>query len=437
VPVIQFQGVIMANSSTASTESRHDDAKKLADLQTLLEVSCQLGANSELGPLLQIIEQATLRVLNCERTTIFLYDKRTDELYSRVATGQEVIRFSASRGIAGEAFRSEKAINVPDAYADPRFNPEVDRKTGYVTRNMLTSPLLGVDHRPVGVLQVLNKRGGGFDAWDEELVRTFGAQAGVAVQRQLLLDEYVENQRLKQDLRIAHDIQEGLLPRRPPAVFGYEIAGWNRPTDETGGDFYDFQDLQGGNIAVTIADVTGHGVGPALIAAECRALLRACLSLTQNLERVLPLVNDLLNSDLPDDRFVTAFVGLLDPGAHEFCYISAGHGPLLHFEVGTGQVTELPTSGLPLGIVTGHSYGLSRPIVFEPGDMLVFLTDGFLEWPDPDGHRFGVERVNELLRKHRELKAAALIEEIHQEVCRFARGTRQQDDLTAVVIKRL
>ncbi len=426
-----------ARASSLTDQQTHSDAKKVGDLLALLEVSCQLGANSELGPLLHVIEQASLRVLDCERTTIFLYDKANDELYSRVATGREVIRFGASRGIAGEAFRTQRAINVPDAYADPRFNPEVDKKTGFTTRNLLTSPLIGVDRRPVGVLQVLNKRGRSFDAWDEELVRTFGAQAGVAVQRQLLLDEYVEKQRIKEDLRIAHDIQQGLLPRRAPVVPGYDIAGWNQPTDETGGDFYDFQELQGGMLAVTVADVTGHGVGPALIAAECRALLRASLSLTQNLERVLPLVNDLLNADLPDDRFVTAFVGLLEPAEHQFSYISAGHGPLLHFRVGRGEIRELPTSGLPLGILPGRTYELSRPTVFEAGDMLLFLTDGLLEWPDPDRNRFGVANVEALLRKHHALPAAALIEEIYREVRRFARGTPQQDDLTAVVIKRL
>src|SRR5262249_16226502 len=160
-------------------------------------------------------------------------------------------------------------------------------------------------------------------------------------------------QQIKADLRIAHDIQQGLLPRQPPKVPGYDIAGWNRPTDETGGDFYDFQLLGSGTLAVTIADVTGHGVGPPPPPAPLPALLRASLSLTQNLERVVALVNDLLNTDLPDDRFVTAFVGLLEPSEHEFTYISAGHGPLFHFVSATNEIHELPTSGLPLGVLPG------------------------------------------------------------------------------------
>jgi len=411
-------------------------ARMLSDLHTLLEVSCELGATTELGPLLNTIQQATLRVLDCERSTIFLYDQRTDELFSRLAIGEGAIRFPAHRGIAGEAFRTQQVINVPDAYADPRFNQEVDRRTGFHTRNILTCPLMGIDQHPVGVLQVLNKRGRSFDSRDEELIRTFGAQVGVALQRQLLLEEYVEKQRIKEDLTIAHSIQQGLLPRRPPVVPGYDIAGWNKPADETGGDFFDFQMLMNETVAVTVADVTGHGVGPALIAAECRALMRASLSLTQNLERVLALVNDLLNHDLPDDRFVTVFVGLLEPDVHRFAYISAGQGPLYHHVAATGEVRELGTSGPPLGVLPGRTYELSRPIVLEPGDRMVVFTDGFVEWPAPDLERFGNERMKNLLKEHAELSSAALIQEICKEVMTFARGSRQRDDLTAVIVHR-
>src|SRR5947199_4939666 len=170
------------------------DARRLADLSALLEVSRQLSASIELGPLLATIERSCLHVLDCDRASIFLYDQAGDQLSSRVATGiggsgpgpVREIRFPADRGIAGEALRSGAVLNIADAYADGRFNPEVDRQTGYRTRNVLTCPLLGLDGTPVGVLQVLNKRAGAFSPWDEDVIRTFAAQAGVALQRQLL-----------------------------------------------------------------------------------------------------------------------------------------------------------------------------------------------------------------------------------------------------------
>src|SRR5205823_5224214 len=159
----------------------------------------------------------------------------------------------------------------------------------------------GWDNEPVGVLQVLNKRAGPFGPWDEALAKTFSAQAGVAVQRQLLLEEFAKKQRFERDMDIARQIQQGLLPKRPPAAAGFDIAGWNRPADETGGDFYDFKELPGGAVAITIADVSGHGIGPALVVAECRALVRASLVQTQELDRLMPLVNRLLCEDVPPD----------------------------------------------------------------------------------------------------------------------------------------
>jgi phosphoserine phosphatase len=421
------------------------DARRVGDLCTLLEVSRQLSATTDLGSLLSAIERSCLKVLDCERTTIFLYDSPRHELYSWIATGlgdgngtqSQQIRFSADRGIAGDVLRTGSALNIPDAYADSRFNPEIDRKTGFTTRNLLTCPLLGFDGSRVGVLQVLNKRDGTFSRWDEELVQAFGAQAGVAVQRHLLLEEYAEKRRIEADLAIARGIQQQLLPARAPVVPGFELAGWNRPADQTGGDFYDYQGLEGGQVAITLADVTGHGIGPALLAAECRALLRSSLALTSDLPRVVPLVNDLLAADVAEGRFVTAFIGLLHPEENRCVYISAGQGPIFFFQRATGLIRELPTSGVPLGILPGMSFDSTRPILFDPGDLLLLCTDGFVEWPNASGERWGNEAVHRVIQQHHHLPAADLIAKLYQDCLDFAAGAPQKDDLTAVVVKRL
>jgi len=185
----------------AAESPRADLQDQINDLQAVLQVSRELAAASELLPLLSKVEQAAREVLECERATVFLFDRQRHELHSSIATGVDEIRFSADHGIAGEVVRTGKVINVPDAYADPRFNKDIDKRTGFRTRNMVTFPLLGFDQSVVGVLQVLNKLDGQFDPWDDELVRTFGAQVGVAVQRQLLLEHYAEKQRIERDLK--------------------------------------------------------------------------------------------------------------------------------------------------------------------------------------------------------------------------------------------
>jgi len=253
-------------TETTSPEARGaDDSSNLA---FLLDVAKKVGATLDLDSLIQQIQEAAPPTLKCERVTLFLFDPTTDELWSRFATGTDEIRFPASEGIAGETLRSGLMINVPKPYEDPRFNRSIDDETGFETRSILSVPMFGYDGSPVGVLQVLNKNGGAFTEWDEDLAETFCSLTGVAVQRQLLLDEFEEKQKMMRDLAVARDIQQSFLPDSAPSVDGYDIAGWNRPADETGGDCYDYIDFPGDRTGFLLADATGHGIGPALMASQ-------------------------------------------------------------------------------------------------------------------------------------------------------------------------
>jgi len=419
-----------------------NDERRIADLERLLDVSRRLGATVELAPLLAAIADAATSVLDCERATIFLLDQQAQELHSRLTT--EIpsspiteIRFPVGRGIAGEVARTGVAIHIPDAYADPRFNPEFDRQSGFRTTSMLTLPLAGHDGATVGVLQVLNKRGGPFGGRDTEVASFLGTQAGVAIQRQMLLAEYATKQRIERDLNIARTIQQGLLPKEQPQLAGYDVAGWNRPADQTGGDYYDFMPLGSGGLAITIADVSGHGIGPALVVSETRALYRAVVRHAADLAAAADEVHALLAQDLPEGRFVTAFFGVLDPRRGAVRFVSAGQGPILAYSASTGGIAELPAQGLPLGFVPERPYDPAVEHPLAPGDMLVLLTDGFYEWTNPAEEQFGTARVSDLVRRHQTLPAAELIALLYRAVVEFAAGTPQADDLTAVIVKRL
>lgn len=424
-------------TSEPSRPAGSAESRQVANLRAVLEVSRELAAMEELTTLLSKIEKAALRVLECERATVFILDRERNELYSRLATGVDEIRFSAERGIAGEVVRTGEIVDVPDVYADPRFNPEIDRKTGFKTRNMISFPLRGFDHSIIGVLQLLNRTGGG-DAWDGELVKTFGAQVGVALQRQLLIEHFAEKQRLERDLDIARTIQQGLLPDKPAEVTGFDIAGWNKPADQTGGDCYDYLRLCDDTLAITIADATGHGIGPALMIAECRALFRATIGLApDNLTAAVERVNNLLCEDLPDDRFVTAFFGVVSAKRSEMTYLSAGHGPIIRYTRADDRIEEFKANGVPLGIMADVPF--PEPDVFKmaPGDMMIVVTDGFFEWADAAKNQYGLERMYDLIRANRDRSSADIIRLLHESVLEFARGAPQNDDLTAVIVKRI
>jgi phosphoserine phosphatase len=411
--------------------------RQIADLTTLLDISRRLGATTELTPLLEQIADASNQVLNCERTTVFLYDPKAHELYSRVATGTSEIRFSADRGIAGESIRTGDVINVPDAYADKRFNQDIDRATGFKTRNLLTFPMRGHDQALVGVLQVLNRKGRPFEKRDEELADTLSSLAGVAIQRQRLIDAYAEKRRIERDLALASDIQQSLLPQREPRVKGYEIAGFNEPADETGGDCYDFLDLGDNLTGLVIADATGHGIGPALLVSQFLAMVQALTTTEHDPYLILSKVNSLLGHEIPGNMFITSFLGIIDSRAHTINYLSAGHGPLIHFRRADGSVTEMQADTIPLGILDPMVVVPPPIIDMEPGDIFLLITDGMFEWNNESGEQYGIERIVKSVRDHPEASARELIEILRTELHQFVGNTPQPDDLTAIVARRL
>ena len=245
-----------------------------------------------------------------------------------------------------------------------------------------------------------------------------------------------ELERVNHDLDIARSIQRGLLPARAPKLGNFELAGWNEPADQTGGDYFDWQELPDGRLAVSLADVTGHGIGPALVMAACRAYARANFLANGDPTTVLDHLNQLLYQDLPPERFVTFAVALLDSEKSKLQMLSAGHGPLLVYRHATGEIQNLEAQGIPLGLMPGVKYGLAVEVSLAPGDMLVTVTDGFYEWENPGGEDFGMERLEQVIREFCNDSPGEVIRKLHSAVISFCQGTKQMDDLTAVVLKR-
>lgn len=246
-----------------------------------------------------------------------------------------------------------------------------------------------------------------------------------------------EKQRIERDLDIARSIQHDLLPTRTPDIPGFEIAGWNQPADRTGGDYFDWVTLPNGCIVISIADVTGHGIGPALIVSVCRAYFRASSMIEHSLQRIVARVNDLLAQDLTQGRFVTAAIGILDPAKHTVQLYTAGQAPIFFYTASTRQLSSWAADGVPLGILAGTAFEDPRALTFEPGDMLVITTDGFYEWANPSGEQFGTQRMGEAILRRSALTPDQLIASLYDEVRLFTEGAPQQDDLTAVVLKRV
>ena len=240
---------------------------------------------------------------------------------------------------------------------------------------------------------------------------------------------------VEKELDIARDIQMGLLPTSAPELDGFELAAMSRPAAKAGGDYYDWQPLPDGRLIVAIADVTGHGIGPALVMAVCRAYARATAPGSGGASELLNRLNRLIVDDVKGARFITMAVALLSPDG-EIEMLSAGHGPTFLYRRLTGAVENFGGDGLPLGIHDSEEYTPVTRLKLEPGDALVLLTDGFMERANGAGKMYGSERLERLIGEHGAQPAAALIEALDRANGEFADGAPQGDDMTAVVIRR-
>ena len=241
---------------------------------------------------------------------------------------------------------------------------------------------------------------------------------------------------MQHDLEVARSIQQSLLPKSMPQVHGFEIAAWNKPADQTGGDYYDWQGLPDGRVLVALADVTGHGIGPALLAAVCRAYARVSFGQQNGFLKSMEQVNTAVSADVGEGRFVTFVAAILGPNNSEIELLSAGHAPLFLYWLKHDRFEKMEAQGLPLGISPDFFSEPPRTLQFATGDLLLLATDGFFEWANASEELFGSDRLENCVRASRDKPPAEIISILYADVLRFAGGTSQKDDLTAILIKR-
>jgi sigma-B regulation protein RsbU (phosphoserine phosphatase) len=406
-------------------------AEKMRDI---LEVSRLLAVTSDLDHLLMEIAKAAQALVGAERASIFLYDGTTDELWTKVALGANTIRVPAGAGIVGFVFKTNKLLNIPDAYADARFNREVDRRTGFVTRNLLTAPMVDLSGKPIGVIQAVNKIGGIFGREDEETIELLAAQGGVAIQRYRLQVDAIQVVELRREMDLAKRVQESLLPKNPPQMQGLEAVGWTKPASVTGGDAFDLWKISDGKLGIFLGDASGHGLAPALVVSQARTLARALSEIDCDPRWVLQRMNSRLVNDLELGRFVTVFMACLEANGL-LTWASAGHGPIL-CRRGPGMPIEvLDPTAPPIGVLDEFTVDALEPVQIECGGMLIVMSDGIFEAHGVDGDLFGVERVIKILEESSGASPQALLDSFREAVKVWQGKDEPVDDQSIVLVQ--
>jgi serine phosphatase RsbU (regulator of sigma subunit) len=267
---------------------------------------------------------------------------------------------------------------------------------------------------------------------DEKLLTRLADDAGRVLEKLELVETLAERQRIEQELAVAEETQRTLLPGDLPRFEPYRTRAFCRPTRQLGGDFYDFIPV-GDRLVGILGDVSGKGIPAALLSSLTLGALNMEFGSRTDPAGVLDEVNRLLCRKTPPNRFVTLFLVQLD-AAGKGHYISAGHNTAWLFRSRTGDLEDLPSGGIPLGLLPQTSYRASF-VEITPGDILVVYSDGLTDAENPKGEEWGEERIRELIRATAPHGAEALERELLTALNRFTLGSEQTDDITFFLIQ--
>jgi sigma-B regulation protein RsbU (phosphoserine phosphatase) len=283
----------------------------------------------------------------------------------------------------------------------------------------------------LGVLYLDSRRPAAFSKLDRQILDAVAVQAASILDNARLVERERQRQRLEQELSIARDIQQALLPRRFAEFPHLDISGINTPCHAVGGDYFDVFPMSDGRTAFVIADVAGKGLGAALVTTMLQGALTG-VTLGADPVRVFDHINSFLCDHAEVGRYATAFFGILDREGN-FDYLNAGHpSPIV---VRRGEVIELFTEGsFPVGLIPEAEFAMARGTL-EPGDMLVLFSDGVTEATDPEAHLFGVARLCEVLAGQEHTPLDNVQKRVVESVETFSRGASQADDITLLFVR--
>ncbi len=250
------------------------------------------------------------------------------------------------------------------------------------------------------------------------------------------VDVAVEDMALQDELELASEVQKNLLPSPLPILEGYDVAAFSTPAKHAGGDYYDLVTPDPKQAIFMLADVAGHGIGPALLTVSSRAYFRAILGEHQKISEIIERVNQLLHTDLRAGQFVTMTALVLCMNSHSAKYFSAGHGPTLVISKKEGTVERLAAQSIPLGIDVPLK--MEPPIKFSiaPGDIVAMFSDGCYEGKNNKDEEFGIERVVELIKENQDKSVNEIIKLLQESITTFTGRKSQSDDMTMLLLKR-
>ena len=410
--------------------------RAVEELGILNEIAVAINSSMALERILDLITQRCVHHLRTEQGAVLLLEEQKAErpfqTLCRVGdTSHKRLPFRLDDQLAGWMLKYRAPLLINDLRSDPRFATGVGDL--FPVRSLLCVPLV-CKGRMTGLLAVFNKKNGAsFTEDDQRLLSIIASESGQVIDNARLAEQEKTLLRVQEELRLAYEIQNNLLPKDPPRLAGYDIAGKSVPAKEVGGDYFDFLAVEENRLAFCLGDVSGKGLPAALLMANLQAAVRSQTMAGTSLTSCLERANSLLFRNTSPEKFATLFFGCLDAAGHVLHYCNAGHNhPYLIGE--KAEPLRLSAGGLALGCFESFPFEENQ-VDLNPGDRLVVFSDGISEAMNRANEEFSEARVCELAVAHRGA-AAELIETILQSVNAHAGDRPQMDDMTLVVVQR-
>lgn len=404
------------------------------------------------------------RTTHASAAAAYLYDKTDDTFRARSVSGifpplkgqveaslakavsksqaiNDLVRSQTIRrgeGLVGEAADFGTAILIEDAESDPRV-PKYDLDFLHI-RSILLVPMRFMQ-KVVGVMVVVNRIDARpFSQTDMNLLQALADQASVSIHYAGLRDTLDEKQRIDHDLKVARQIQTALLPRSIPSYEGIELAAFNHPAQEIGGDYYDFISIDEHHLGMAIADVSGKGIVGAIMMSISRSVLRAQAETGLSPAEVLKGVNRIMFEDISEDMFVSMLYMVLDTRTRELVVARAGHERPALSRAREQSFTIIDSRGVALGIADRDAFDNALDetrVHLEPGDVVVAYTDGVTEAMNARQEEWGVERFLDAVQMSAPHGANAVLNGVRQQLMNFVGGVEQYDDMTLIALRIL
>jgi len=393
-------------------------------------VGSKLNTTFDLNELLGVIIDSLGKIIEFNAAGIFLLNDETGQIEADFVRGYHFdyfrkIKQKVGEGILGWVIENRQSLNLGDISKDNRYinaRPE--------TKSEAAVPLIS-ESRVIGCINLENDRLNAFSDQDLALLETFATQASLAVERARFQQQLLEKKILEEEVAIARRIQSSLLPKDPPEYPGYDRAGINIPSRSVGGDYYDFIPLKSG-LGLAIADVSGKGIGAALIMSGFRAALRSEVRHNLTPAELLYNVNHFVFESTESGDYITAFFGELK--GDRMLYSNAGHNPPI-FLHNDGSYELLEKGGLVLGIEKEQTFEEGE-IRLHSGDTVLFYTDGVTEGMNKNDEEYGLERLIKSMLDVKDLPVEERIEKIYRRLIEFTGGLNRRDDLTLMILSR-